>query len=93
MARYYDGEMVEESKTLPDFDAPVAVEPQIIEPHIDTNTDQEMDNTDEDLDFEALKVEGKLIQQQSTTSINTNNNNKEDDTDFFDNLKKECGNG
>lgn len=80
-----------ESQTLPDFDVPVAVEPQVIEPHIDTNTDQEMDNTDEDLDFEALKAEGKLI-QQSTSSINTNDNNNEDDTDFFNDIKKRYGN-
>ena len=91
MARYYDGEMVEESQTLPDFDAPETVVPQIIEPHIDTNTDQEMDDTDEDLDFEALKAEGKLI-QQSTSSINTNDNNNEDDTDFFNDIKKRYGN-
>jgi hypothetical protein len=91
MARYYDGEMVEESQTLQYFDAPEAVEPQIIEPHIDTNTDQEIDKTDEDLDFEALKAEGKLI-QQSTSSINTNDNNNEDDTDFFNNIKKRYGN-
>lgn len=126
MARYYDGEMVEESddtsdfidsdmkelmeeeitpmpikvdnlintiesKILPDFDAPVAVEPQIIEPHIDTNTAQEIDNTDEDLDFEALKAEGKLIQQSNTTPINTNNDYNED-TDFFNDIKKRYGN-
>ena len=91
MARYYDGEMVEESQTLPDFDVPETVVQQIIEPHIDTNTDQEIDNTDEDLDFEALKAEGKLI-QQSSSSINTNDNNNEDDTDFFNDIKKRYGN-
>ncbi len=79
-----------ESKTLPDFDTPVAVVPQIIEPHIDTNDDQEIDNTEEVLDFEALKAECELLQQQQS-EINTNDN-KEDTTDFFNNLKKECGN-
>jgi len=110
MARYYDGEMVDEeeeevttmpikvnnlintieSKTLPDFDVPVAVEPQIIEPHIDTNTAQEYDVMDEDF-VNALKADGRKLQQQS--NINTNDNKEEDTTDFFDNLKKECGNG
>ena len=95
MARYYDGETVVESQTSQDFDAPVTVEPQIIEPQIDTNNDQETYKTDEvwDDDWEAaLKAEGKSLQQQSTTPINTNDNNEEDSTDFFNNLKKECGN-
>lgn len=115
MARYYDGEMVEEeeettpmpikvnniintieSKTLPYFDAPVTVEPQIIEPQMDTNTDQEIYKTEQVWDAawdKALKADGKLLQQQSTKPINTNDNNDKDTTDFFNDIKKRYGNG
>lgn len=96
MARYYDGEMVVEPQTSQDLDTPVTVEPQIIEPHIDTNTDQETYKTEQvwDDDWEAaLKAECKLLQQQSTTPINTNDNgNEEDVIDFFNDVKKKWGN-
>lgn len=98
MARYYDGEMIVEPQTSQDLDIPVTVEPQTIEPHIDTNTDQETYKTEQvwDDDWEAsLKAEGKLLQQQSTTPINTNDNgngNEEDVIDFFNDVKKKWGN-